>query len=117
MKSTQNQRKDVILKPQTIIALYSSQAHLQYGETFSLSDIYIFYDDTAYLKIDTTIPLPARKANLNSTKYKYKPRLSILPEGSDSQVSLKVIELKHRLTNQFEQTIRTGGTFDTQKVS
>lgn len=48
-------RCDVIFKPQAIVALYSSQVHLQYGETISMSNFYRFDDDNIYIIVETTI--------------------------------------------------------------
>lgn len=48
-------KRDLILKPQSIVSLYSSQVHLKFGETIGFSNFYCFRDDSVYLVIETNI--------------------------------------------------------------
>lgn len=61
-------KSDLILKPQSVVALYSSQVHLQYGETINFADFYCFDDDNVYIVIDTTISLSTRKETVKRPK-------------------------------------------------
>lgn len=57
--SSNSIRRDYIIKPQPILALYASHVYLRFGETVEFSNTYCFPDDRVYITLDTTIPSPS----------------------------------------------------------
>ncbi|XP_022250142.1 serine/threonine-protein kinase Nek8-like [Limulus polyphemus] len=56
-KEITSDKKDIILQPQEILALYASEAQVARGEIISLSDLYCS-GTQLFLAVDTTVPLP-----------------------------------------------------------
>ncbi|RWS23438.1 serine/threonine-protein kinase Nek8-like protein [Leptotrombidium deliense] len=79
-------KRDIILTPQPIISLYSSQVHLLFGETVQLKSVYCSSDDRIFIIVDTTIPCDADKHKLNRKRSKNLV-LSVVCEESSSKLN------------------------------
>ncbi|XP_035231974.1 serine/threonine-protein kinase Nek8-like isoform X3 [Stegodyphus dumicola] len=60
-------RKDVILQPKEILALYASPAQIAKGEMVSLANVFCF-GMQVYLVVDTTAPLPRAQSKKSKVK-------------------------------------------------
>lgn len=58
-------KEDLIFKPQAIVALYSSQVHLQYGETINLTELNCFDDESVFVTLDTSISIGREHAEID----------------------------------------------------
>ncbi|GFT47521.1 hypothetical protein NPIL_194351 [Nephila pilipes] len=58
-------RRDIILHPKEILALYASPAQIAKGEMVSLANVYCF-GMQVYLVVDTTAPLPQKSSKRNN---------------------------------------------------
>ncbi|GFQ84921.1 hypothetical protein TNCT_200561 [Trichonephila clavata] len=58
-------RRDIILHPKEILALYASPAQIAKGEMVSLANVYCF-GMLVYLAVDTTAPLPQKTNKRNN---------------------------------------------------
>ncbi|KAG8194177.1 hypothetical protein JTE90_002382 [Oedothorax gibbosus] len=68
-------RRDVILHPKEILALYASPAQIAKGEMVSLANVYCF-GMQVYLAVDTTAPLPQKSSKRSNYVTKDKPALA-----------------------------------------
>ena len=64
-KSSEDKKRDIIIKPQPIISLFASLTNLQFGETIELVNVFCFSDDKVYLLLETTIP-PTQVVSVNN---------------------------------------------------
>ncbi|CAL1274048.1 unnamed protein product [Larinioides sclopetarius] len=65
-------RRDVILNPKEILALYASPAQIAKGEMVSLANLYCF-GMQVYLVVDTTAPLPQKSNKKNIVPERRSP--------------------------------------------
>lgn len=64
-RSYNSGKKEAVLHPQEILALYASSAQIIRGETVTLSNIYC-HANHLYLAVNTTAPVPKQKYQKNS---------------------------------------------------
>ncbi|RWS09745.1 serine/threonine-protein kinase Nek8-like protein [Dinothrombium tinctorium] len=91
-----NYKRDLILNPQPIVSLYSSQVHLQFGETASLASIHCFTDDRIFIIIDTTIPSTPEKQK----PYRRRPSRSISILSKVTEENTSRFDLSESLTSE-----------------
>ncbi|XP_054713786.1 LOW QUALITY PROTEIN: serine/threonine-protein kinase Nek8-like [Uloborus diversus] len=83
-------RRDVILHPKEILALYASPAQIAKGEMVSVANIYCF-GMQVYLVVDTTAPLPrglSKKSSSSANQENEVKKFSPPPAFSEPKVTL-----------------------------
>lgn len=112
-------RKDFILKPQIILALYSSHVNLRFGEIIEISNVYCFYDRKVFVIIDTTIPAPKKlqvKRQRTRSSRKQSSMLPVVMEEASHGSSANPIKSVKNSTNFINAEVRIGkNTFFVQR--
>ena len=97
-KSSNEKRRDIIVKPQPIISLYSSPINLQFGETIELVNVFCFSDDKVFIILETTISSSQSSfSNQNCVEMKKNKRKDL-----KDQPTLPIV--KEELTLKFNST-------------
>jgi len=94
--SSNPNHKNIITKPQIILAIYSSIVHLQYGESVTLAQVNVFHDDSVFIIIDTTIP----------QKLKYSENIADYIADSNKVTSNLILPAAEK------STLKTGQSLD-----
>ncbi|GBM25473.1 Serine/threonine-protein kinase Nek8 [Araneus ventricosus] len=81
-------RRDVILNPKEILALYASPAQIAKGEMVSLANLYCF-GMQVYLVVDTTAPLPQKSNRKNTVPERRSPVAAPVPVSAPSPVTFE----------------------------
>ncbi|XP_071033835.1 serine/threonine-protein kinase Nek8 isoform X3 [Parasteatoda tepidariorum] len=79
-------RKDFVLNPKEILALYASPAQIGRGEVVSLANVYCC-GMQVYLVVDTTAPLPRSNKRTNSAPSKAMNAAPLVPSESKPSLS------------------------------